>query len=406
MATSILRTRCVWVLVLAALFAGDAGRPIERLAPRLRLCQALGPAAPHPIWAVDSAAGKGVGEVGWDSRGCADWQRFAQGEYLGHERLPHVPHYRLRVFDRVSVFYLRTRERFDRAYRLQVGDRVRVESLTAGSTPASGSSSTNDVARDALDRELGVQPDGMITLPLVGRVPAAGRSVEALQADLENRFKATYKVPAITVTPLQVNTKLEDLLDTVDNRGGTIGGRQVNLEVNPDGSIQLPGLGSVYVQGLTPDQVKMEIDARYGEVIPGVEVTVVLTQRAPRFVYVLGQVNRPGRFELTGPTTVMQALALAEGTRLGGNLRQVVVFRRGEDWRLMATMVDLRGALYGRRPTPADDIWLNDSDIVLVPKSPIQIADDFIEQVFVRGLYAAVPTEVIWGTSFTSSSGL
>ena len=51
----------------------------------------------------------------------------------------------------------------------------------------------------------------------------------------------------------------------------------------------------------------------------------------------------------------------------------------------MATMLDLRGALYGRRPVPADDIWLNDSDIVLVTKTPIQQADELIEQVFTRG---------------------
>ena len=72
----------------------------------------------------------------------------------------------------------------------------------------------------------------------------------------------------------------------------------------------------------------------------------------------------------------MQALALAGRWTPGSNLRQVVVFRRGPDWRLMATMLDLRGALYARRPVPADDIWLNDSDIVLVPKTPIQQVDE------------------------------
>jgi polysaccharide export outer membrane protein len=72
-------------------------------------------------------------------------------------------------------------------------------------------------------------------------------------------------------------------------------------------------------------------------------------------------------------------------------LRQVVVFRRGEDWRLMATMLDVQGPLYGRRPTPADEIWLNDSDIVVLPKTPIKAVDEFIEQFFTRGLYSAFP---------------
>ncbi|HEX5472227.1 MAG TPA: hypothetical protein VFW73_10085, partial [Lacipirellulaceae bacterium] len=47
-------------------------------------CQPLTPAAPFPIWGVDSAAGCGCGEVGWDSRGMIPWQEFAQGEYVGH----------------------------------------------------------------------------------------------------------------------------------------------------------------------------------------------------------------------------------------------------------------------------------------------------------------------------------
>jgi polysaccharide export outer membrane protein len=368
------------------------------------------PAAPHPIWGVDSTVGCGVcgdtGEVGWDSRGPIDWQRYAQGEYVGHARSPHVPEYRLRVDDTLAIFFLRTREVQSRPYELEVGDQLQVESLTAGSSAGLNDSSAPNGLGDRLNREVSIQPDGMITLPLVGRVPAARRRVEVLQQDLEERYKKYYNVPAITVTPVQVNTRLVDLLDTVDSRGGTLGGRQLNAIVTPAGRIQLPGLGSVYIQGLTIAEAKQEIDARYAMTIPGVSVTVDLQQRAPRFVYVLGQVNQPGRFELQGPTTTMQAIALAGGWQIGSNLRQVVVFRRGDDWRLMATMLDLRGALYGRRPAPADEIWLNDADIVLIPKSPIQATDELIEQIFTRGLYAAIPLELIWGQGFSTVSAI
>ena len=368
------------------------------------------PAAPHEIWGVDSLSACGpcgaTGEVGWDSRGPIDWQRYAQGEYVGHARTAHVPEYRLRVDDTLAVYYLRTREVLSRPYQLQVGDRVRIESLTAGSTAGLGAGAPAGGADDDLNREVVVQPDGMITLPLVGRIPAAGRRLEALQEDLEEKFEKYYNVPAITVTPIQVNTRLEDLLDTVDSRGGQLGGRQIGVVVTPAGTIQLPALGSVYVQGLTIQEAKQEIDSRYTASIPGVSVTVDLQQRAPRFIYVLGEVVQGGQFELSGPTTAMQAIALAQGWNVGANLRQVVIFRRGDDWRLMATMLDLRGALYGRRPTPADEIWLNDGDIVLVPKTPIEMADEFIEQVFTRGVYAAIPLEIIWGQGFNTVSSI
>ena len=57
----------------------------------------------------------------------------------------------------------------------------------------------------------------------------------------------------------------------------------------------------------------------------------------------------------------------------------------------MATMLDVRGALLGRRPCPADEIWLRDGDIVVVPKSDILLKDDFINLVFTRGLYGLLP---------------
>ncbi len=45
------------------------------------LAQSLGPAAPHSIWAVDSMSSFGCGcrfgEVGWEARGCIDWQAYA-----------------------------------------------------------------------------------------------------------------------------------------------------------------------------------------------------------------------------------------------------------------------------------------------------------------------------------------
>jgi polysaccharide export outer membrane protein len=333
------------------------------------------------------------------------WQEFAQGEYVGHARAPHVPEYRIREGDVVAVYYRRTRDEISRPYEIQVGDRLRVESLTAGrSTATTSAGAEAQAADDNLTRELVVQPDGTITLPLLGQVRATRRTIPELRDELEEQFKKYFRVPSITVTPVAVNTRLEDLLNTVDSRAGTLGGLQIQVTVTPAGDIQLPGIASVFVQNLTLNEARQEIDAQYDAAIPGVHVTLVLVERARRFVYVLGEVAQPGRYELLGPTDAIQALALAGHTTIGANTRQVVVFRRGPDWRLMATMLDLRGALYARRPVPADNIWLNDSDIVLVPKTPIQQVDEIIEQYITRGLYGIVPREVIWNLNTTGTS--
>lgn len=324
---------------------------------------------------VDSTDPTCEGEPHWNARRPIPWQVFAQGEYVGPARTPHVPEYRLRVDDQIDFVFRLTRQETSQVYRLNVGDEIKIESLT-----------DKQLDRDRVE----VMPDGSITVMLLGQVQAARRSIQEVRDDLEERYQKYYKVPSITVTPVKINTKLEDLRATVDSRAG-VGGQQRSSRVTPEGTIQLPAIGSIPAQGLTLDELKREIDERYAREIEGIEVTPVLIQRAARYVYVLGEVPNPGRYELTGPTTAIQSVALAGGWKVGANLREIVVFRRAEDWRLVATKLDLKGALYGKRPAPSDEIWIRDADIVIVPKSPILWADEFIELVFTKGIYGVVP---------------
>lgn len=357
--------------------------------PNFQPCQALGPAAPYCVWGIDGSTTGGCGELNWQQARSMFWQSYAQGEYVGHFRTRHIGEYRLRPDDLLEVVFRNTRVETSKPYELNVGDEVRVESFTDPS----------------LNRDLVVQPDGTLTLRLVGQVRATRRTVVHLRSEIEKKYKKFYPDPAITVIPLKVNTKLLDILATVDSRQGFGGGQFRQALVTPEGSIALPAIGSVQSQGMTLEELKIELDQRYAQIVEGLEVTPILVKRAPRFVYVVGEVANPGRFVLEGPTTAMQAIALAGGWKVGGNLRQVIVFRRGDDWRLMATMLDLRGALYGKRPTPSDEIWLNDSDILVVPKMPIQVIDEAIDLVFQRGIYGVLPMQGI-SLNFAKASSL
>ena len=86
---------------------------------------------------------------------------------MGPARTRHVPVYRLRVDDQLEFIYRLTREETKKPYKLNVGDTIRFESLTDKN----------------LDRDLVIQPDGTITLRLLGQVRAAGRTVEHLRKD-------------------------------------------------------------------------------------------------------------------------------------------------------------------------------------------------------------------------------
>jgi polysaccharide export outer membrane protein len=356
---------------------------------RIQLCQVLTPADPHPIPAVDCVNDcVPEGCRGWDAMGpVSEFQEWAQGEYVGRARLPHVPTYRLRVDDQMEFVFRVTRNEIATPYQINVGDEVTVESTTDRE----------------LRRTLVVLPDGTITLPLVGPVRAAGLTVEQLRGQLEDDFKKFYKVPAITVTPVKVDTKLEDLRYTVSGRSG-FGGQVLPGRVTPEGTIQLPAVGSVPAQGLTLDEFRSELNERFAQKIEGIEVVPVLQSRAPRYVYVLGEVAAPGRYTLEQPTTVMQALAMAGSWNVGAHITHIVVFRRVDDWRLVATTIDLRAALLGRRPCPASEIWVGDADLIIVPKSKLLRTDNFIDLIFTRGLYGVIPFN--GGVNYTVFRGL
>jgi len=324
------------------------------------------------------------GEAKWRHQSNVPFEQFAYGEYIGPHRSPHVPEYRLRVDDQLEFVYLRTRERSLEPYRLYVGDQITISSTIDPTLDQPGAG--------GLTPGLTIRSDGMISLSLIGQVRAAGKTVEDLQRELNDRYVEFVKNPSIVVQVIQGNTPLQDLLAAVDARGGT-GGQVRAVTVSPDGTVQLPGIGSVPAIGLSIDEIAREVNARYRLRQGGIEVTPILVERAPRFIYVLGEVAQPGQFELVGPTSVLQALALAEGELIGGNLRQVIVFRRDQNWRLTATRLDLNGAVLGKRPFPSDEIWLRDSDIVLVPEKPIQRFSDAVNLYLAQTLYAIFPQQ-------------
>lgn len=329
------------------------------------------------IRGVDSALAQG--EQRWQNAMGIDFQPLQHGEYVGPVRLPAMLEYRVRVNDIVTFTFIVNRQKTDHEYRLMVGDEINI----------------NSISDDTLKRErIPIQPDGTIVVPYIGPFPAADKTVVQLRQDLERALKKYLRSPAINVEPIKVNTALEDLRQAVNPQVG-LGGQSLDILVNPDGQLQLPRIGSVYVLGMTLEEIKREVNLRYEEKVAGIEVQPRLTKLAPSNIFVYGEVNRPGRFELTAPTSVTAGLAMAEGLRLGANNRQVVIFRRAEDWRLVSTILDLRGGHLGKRPNSSDEIWLRDGDIIIVPPRPIKLFDNATQQIFTDGLYRIIPLQGI-----------
>lgn len=307
---------------------------------------------------------------------------LGHGEHVGPVRLPSANDVRLRVGDKLRFSYLESRLMQTNQYRLMVGDELMIESLT-----------DKDIKQgDLATRGIQVQPDGFLYLKLVGMVRAEGLTMAQLRKNLEAAYKAKgVKEPAIDVIPVRTNVKLASILATVDTRGNQGGGQTFQDTIHQDGTIRMPGIGSICALGMTLDELKREVNLRYAEQVWGLEVEPYIESEAPHFIFVYGEVNKPDRYQLTGPTTVSQALALAGSIKVGGNQRTVIIFRKMEDWRMVATQVDLKGQFLGRVMTPKDDIWLRDNDLLIVPPMPIKVFDNFVKLVFTDGIYGIVP---------------
>ena len=202
-------------------------------------------------------------------------------------RTAHVPQYRLRVDDVIEFVYRLTREETAAPYELNVGDAIQVESFTD----------------EKLNRDLLVQPDGTITLPLLGQVRATRRTVDAAARRSRSRVHQVLQSPGDHGHAAARSTrKLEDLRATVDSRAGS-GGQRSQARVTPDGTIALPAIGV----GARPGTDARRTEARnrralcQSPTIEGIEVTPVLLERAPRYVYVLGEVNAAGPLSTRRP---------------------------------------------------------------------------------------------------------
>jgi polysaccharide export outer membrane protein len=135
--------------------------------------------------------------------------------------------------------------------------------------------------------------------------------------------------------------------------------------VDTSGAISYPLLGSVQAQGRTPVELSQAIASQLSQkYLQSPNVQVAIKQRAERTITVDGSVNQPGVFAVKGPTTLLQAVAMAKGISEDGNPSRVYVFRTINGERL-AGAFDLQSI----RRAQAQDPTIYGNDIVVVDGS-------------------------------------
>ncbi len=132
--------------------------------------------------------------------------------------------------------------------------------------------------------------------------------------------------------------------------------------VGPDGGYIQPVVGSIAINGLTTKEAAQQLTARLAGILVRPQVTISVTKRRLIRVSVLGEVQRPGRFELPFDDGILAALASAGGLNEFADSDSIYVVRREPHLlRIRFRLRDLAGPdAFSAR------FRLNDSDVVVV----------------------------------------
>jgi polysaccharide export outer membrane protein len=132
--------------------------------------------------------------------------------------------------------------------------------------------------------------------------------------------------------------------------------------VDAQGKIQFPLIGEVVAQGLLPEELQQLIARRLGErYLQSPNVQVAVTEQQQQIIHVDGSVRAPGQLPIRGTTTLMRAVAQAQGFAADANPARVVVFRTINGQR-MAAAFDMRAI----RRAQAEDPVIYGNDIIIV----------------------------------------
>ena len=99
--------------------------------------------------------------------------------------------------------------------------------------------------------------------------------------------------------------------------------------VRPDGRVSFPLIGDVETTGKTVTQFREEITSRFSKYIIEPQITVNVVKLGTTRVYVLGEIKRPGLYELEKSHRVIDALAKAEGFTEKAAKKNVFLVRAG-----------------------------------------------------------------------------
>jgi polysaccharide export outer membrane protein len=227
-----------------------------------------------------------------------------------------------------------------------------------------------------LTRIVEVHGDGMITYPLVGTFPAAGKSVSEIDRGLTEALTRDYLVdPQVTVDVQEYQSQWVNIIGEIRNPGRYIlkrNMRLIDLVAEAGGATKEAGPEIVVTRQshgedppkqmvaalqtlLSSDNQAANFKLRHGDIV---------TLNPKALFYIRGEVGRPGAYVLEPGMTLLKAISIAGGFGQFANRKEVELLRLTEDERRHRIKINIKAIERGKR----EDIRLQAHDIVVVPR--------------------------------------
>lgn len=137
------------------------------------------------------------------------------------------------------------------------------------------------------------------------------------------------------------------------------------VRVNSSGQISLPLIGVIQAGGLTIQELEKAIAGKLeASYLQNPQVTAFVKEYTSQRVTIEGSVKKPGIYPLSGRTTLLQAIAMAEGMDALADLKGVVIFRQ-IGGKKMGAVFDMQAVRSGN----SEDPLIYGDDIVVVEQS-------------------------------------
>ena len=154
------------------------------------------------------------------------------------------------------------------------------------------------------------------------------------------------------------------------------------ITIEPDGYVTLLGAGSVYIQEMTVPEVIEALKKAYSKILRDPIIDVDLKDFQKPVFLVLGQVGKPGQYDLRYDTTVSQGIAIA-GSFTADAKTQVFLFHRVSPGLVEVKKLSLKNMLRGKNVN--EDVHLQPGDMIYVPVNFISNFKKYVP--YTTGLY-------------------